>query len=380
MHIGIIGSGQLGLYLCKAAKRLDMQTTVLTPSADCPAAAAADALIVAGLDDVAAACRLAEAVDVLTFEIESVAPAVLQRLAALPEGSARVAPSAEIMLLLQNKSLQKQWLSRNGFPTADYQVLDGATPDAEALAARFGLPLVQKAAFGGYDGRGVQILSTADELTRLWPAPSLVEVFVGNSEEIAVLTARSLDGDTVSYPPTAMHFNDEGNVLDTIVAPAPLPAEVARSATALAERVVARLGGVGLFAIEMFVKDGELLINEISPRVHNSGHHTLEACPTSQFEQHLRAIAGLPLGPADQPRPAVMRNVLYTAALNDLGPPAVIDSSNGTTEVFVHWYGKSGGNTLRKMGHVTALADDREAAQRSAAAALQALSQGEAPS
>jgi len=378
MRIGIMGGGQLGLYLCKAARRLGMTTSVLTPFADCPAAAAADNLLVGGLDNPAAAARLADAVDVVTFEIESVAPAVLEHLATRSHADTpRVAPSPQIMLLLQNKSLQKRWLTRNGFATADYQLLPAGAPDGQALMARFGLPLVQKASFGGYDGRGVQIIRTTEQLERLWPGPGLIEAFVPHAEEIAVLSARGHDGSIVSYPPAALHFDPAGNVLATVLAPAPVSEAINRKAIALAEGVVARLGGVGLYAVEMFVtRSGDILINEISPRVHNSGHHTLEACPTSQFEQHLRAIARLPLGPVEQTRMAVMKNLLYTPALQHAGKATTIDSSNGTTNVFVHWYGKPGGRALRKMGHVTALAADLETAGRSAAAALQALELG----
>lgn len=378
-----MGGGQLGLYLCQAAKDLGLTTVVLNPVADCSAAAAADTLLVGGLDDVAAAARLAAAVDLVTFEIESVAPAVLEHLATLArDRGLKVAPDPRIMLTLQNKVVQKEWLRSHGFPAPDHVVLEGGTPDAAALQARFGFPFVQKAAFGGYDGRGVQIIRGESDLAALWTGPSLVEAFVAHEQEIAVLTTRSGDGAAVSYPPTGLRFNVAANVLESVVCPARLPESVARRATELAESIVAALDGVGLFAVEMFVTEaGEVLVNEISPRVHNAGHLTIEAFATSQFAQHLRAVAGLPLGSMTQVRPAAMRNILYTPDLDlPAGPPRVNDGSgsatkdDGASSVYVHWYGKKGEKPLRKVGHITALAADGDAALRSADAALRALS------
>jgi 5-(carboxyamino)imidazole ribonucleotide synthase len=387
MRIGIMGGGQLGLYLCQAAKELGLTTVVLNPEADCSAAAVADSLLVGGLDDVSAADRLAADVDLVTFEIESVAPAVLEHLANLArDRGLRVYPDPQIMLTLQNKVLQKEWLRRHGFPSSDHVVLHGGVPDTAALVARFGLPFVQKAAFGGYDGRGVQIIRTEADLAGLWTGPSLIEAFVAHDQEIAVLTARGADGAVVSYPPAGLRFNVGANVLETVVCPATLPEAVARRATDLAERIVAALDGVGLFAAEMFVTgEDEVLVNEISPRVHNAGHLTIEGFETSQFAQHLRAVAGLPLGSVAQVRPAAMRNILYTADLDlPTGPAHVVpgtgsESGDRASSVFVHWYGKKGAKALRKVGHITALAVDGDAAEHDVQAALRALSRGARP-
>jgi 5-(carboxyamino)imidazole ribonucleotide synthase len=381
MRIGIMGGGQLGLYLCQAAKELGLSTVVLNPEGDCSAAVAADVLLVGGLDDIAAADRLAADVDLVTFEIESVAPPVLEHLAALARDRGLiVAPDPRIMRTLQNKVLQKEWLQRHGFPSADHVVLQGGPPDPAALVARFGLPFVQKAAFGGYDGRGVQIIRSEADLAGLWTGPSLVEAFVAHDQEIAVLTARSADGAAASYPPAGLRFNTAANVLETVVCPGRLPQTVADSAIDLAERIVAALGGVGLFAVEMFVtREGDVLVNEVSPRVHNAGHLTIEGFQTSQFAQHLRAVAGLPLGPVAQVRPAAMRNILYTADLDlPAGPACVVAgaaSAGGEQPggVFVHWYGKKGAKPLRKVGHITALAADGSAAERATDTALRAL-------
>lgn len=374
-RVGIVGGGQLGWMLCMAARGLGLETVVLSADADCPAAAAADRVIAGGLDDVDAARRLAADVDVVTFEIESVAPEVLRRLQAEVEtGEVAVWPAPGVLLLLQNKMHQKQWLVRHGFPTAEFETLPGGPVDVGAAAARLGLPLVQKAAVGGYDGRGVQILRDAASLSGLWPVAGVLEAFVPHEVELAVVTARAAAGHVVSYPPVAMRFRGEANILDTVISPAPVAESVARRAEQLAHRIVEQLDGVGVFAVEMFATEsGEVLVNEISPRVHNAGHLTAEACATSQFEQHLRAVTGMPLGSAAQARPAVMKNVLYCEGLAHwcARPPGRELGDGGS--VAVYWYGKRRGTPLRKMGHVTALADDVATAERLAADALEGM-------
>jgi 5-(carboxyamino)imidazole ribonucleotide synthase len=375
MRIGIVGGGQLGLYLCRAARQLGIASVVLSATDDCPAAAAADQVLVGGLDDVGAAAQLAAAVDVLTFEIESVAPAVLEHLCTLSGPRAPlVAPSAATMLTLQNKTRQKAWLQHHRFPTADHVVVACGAAAPDALLARFGLPLVQKSAFGGYDGRGVQVLRTRSDLDRLWTGPSVVEAFVPHEQEIAVLTARGRDGTIASYPPVAMRFDPSAHVLETVTAPARLSGDLVSGAVTIAERVVGALGGIGLFAVEMFVirhsRGQTVLINEISPRVHNAGHLTMEAFSTSQFSQHLRAVAGLPLGPVELVRPAVMKNILYTPGL----APSPYPHDYADEDVYIHWYGKKGVKPLRKVGHLTALAADAETAEQKAQAALRSLS------
>ena len=365
-HVGIMGGGQLGMLLCQAARRLELETTVLTPLPTDPAAACCDHLLPGRLDDVEAAAKLVQATDVITFEIESVAPQVLRYLDSAEHlGHARVAPSPAILLLLQNKALQKDWLERNGFPTAPHLSLTTEEIDAEGLVARFGLPFVQKAQRGGYDGRGVQIIRGRDDLPGLWPTPSMFEPFLPEVRELAVLVARGASGATATYDPVSLTFNAEHNILETVTAPAQVPEGIAEAAARLAEAVITKLDGVGLFAVELFLTEqNELLINEISPRVHNAGHHTLEACETSQFEQHLRAITGLPLGSVSLRRPAVMRNLLYTDDLEPLcgwGPRTLAGDREGT---YVHWYGKRDPRPYRKMGHITCLGDTADDALR----------------
>ncbi|MEZ5558048.1 MAG: 5-(carboxyamino)imidazole ribonucleotide synthase [Pseudomonadales bacterium] len=375
LKLGIVGGGQLGLFLGRAAHDLGLQVVVLTPERDAPAAAVADELILGQLDDLEAASALADRCDVITFEIEAVAPEVLKMLAARSRcGGPRVAPAPEILLVLQNKALQKQWLVRHGLPTPDYLQLAGGPIAADELVARFGLPLVQKSATGGYDGKGVQIIRTAADLHRLWTTPSLVEAFVADATELGVLVARGVDGSVRTYEPVLLAMDGADNVLDAAISPAPIPATQSAQARALAEQVVCALQGVGLFAVEMFLTDrGELLINEISPRVHNSGHLTLEACRTSQFAQQVRAVAGMPLGDTSQDRAAAMINVLFEPALKNLCLINGVELGSSNRDLFLHWYGKQDGRPKRKMGHITARAADPEAALTRARSAAQAL-------
>lgn len=351
-RIGIYGGGQLGLYLCRAARDLGLFTTVVTPDPESPACAVADRVLSGALDDLALAARLVAEVDVVTFEIEAIPAPVLDY---LEQAEARrqvlVAPRPATLRLLQNKARQKAWLAAHGMPSAPFRTCAGGLDEACKAARGLGLPVVQKLQHGGYDGRGVQVLRSAADLARLWPEPSLVESYLPGVRELAVLVARARDGSLRSYAPVSLQFNAGQNVLETVIAPAAVaPETVARAAT-LATRAIDRLGSPGLFAVELFLRvDGTLLVNEISPRVHNAGHHTLEACPTSQFEQHLRAVVGLPLGETQPTRQAVMHNLLWTPELERTGAP----SAHGDGE-FVHWYGKREPRPWRKMGHVTRL-------------------------
>ena len=374
-HVGIYGGGQLGLYLCRAAQRLGLETTVVSPHRDCPAAVAADHLLVGAFDDLGLAARLVERVDVVTFELEAIPQATLRFLAeAEARSEIEIAPGSETLGLLQDKARQKAWMVENGLPTAAFESHDGPV-DGHGVAARLGLPFVQKLQRGGYDGRGVQVIRSERDLARLWPEPSLCETFVPEVAELAVLVARGRDGSLCSYAPVGLFFDPEHNILETVVAPARVAPEVAEQAGTIARHAIERLEGVGLFAVEMFLRpDGELLINEISPRVHNAGHHTMEACHTSQYEQHLRAITGMSLGDVEQREPAAMRNLLWSPDLERFrGMPGFVENGGGS-EVALHWYGKSDPKPWRKMGHITCLGSEAETALRRTELLYRALS------
>lgn len=373
-RIGIFGGGQLGLYLCQAARQLGLQTVVLTPGRDDPASASADQIIVGELYDPDAAAELVAAADIATFEVETIGDPVLELLqAAQRDGQIQVRPDPAILMLIKDKGRQKSWLSRHGFPTLPFHLLDGDTKTADLPAQAFDYPWVQKTRQGGYDGRGVQAIKSAQQAERLWPVPSLIEPYLAERREIAVVAARSSRGETRCYAPVDMKFDSEHNILDRVESPADLPAAIARQALELTEQILNRLDGVGVFAVEMFLTNSnELLINEISPRVHNAGHHTLESCPTSQFEQHMRAVACLTLGDVRQTQPAVMRNLLAGPALPKLSEqPSATQARAGE---HIHWYGKREARPFRKMGHLTCLGSDLQAAGLLADRAIISLS------
>lgn len=374
-RIGILGAGQLGGYLCIAARKLGFETTVLANNADEMAVALADETIFESSAPEADALALAARCDFITFEKEDIAPNVLQVLAAQQaETTLEIAPSVDTMLLLQNKALQKRWLCEQGLPTAAHIEIAPGTPLA-TLREQMGSPFVVKTERGGYDGLGVRVIRDGDSPDDLGVIPSIAERYIGDRREFAVLVARTASGDVEAYPAVEMVFDPEGNLLRTILAPAPLAEEQLVAAQRLAVAAITALGTAGVFAVELFYSDGELLINEISPRVHNSGHHTMEAAPTSQFEQHIRAITHRPLGSIAPMRPAALINLLCEPALHHVccSPQ---QSTEEAPDVFVHWYGKNSLRHLRKMGHLTALGATPEAALAQAQAHLATLEGG----
>ncbi|NEV61559.1 5-(carboxyamino)imidazole ribonucleotide synthase [Thiorhodococcus minor] len=360
-RIGIIGGGQLGRMMAKAAKRLGCTCVVLDPTPGSPAGQVAGHQIVGDYHDPARLRELAESCDVTTFDIEDIDTETLIQLER--EGN-RVLPSPSLLAVIQDKLTQKQALDDAGIPTAPFVPMPEPSPEA---FAKFGYPLVQKSRRGGYDGRGVSIIRSPNDYGAHLPTDSLVERFVPAAKELAVVVARGLDGDCRCYPVVEMCFRPGENVLEMLLAPANIPAETAQAATELGIRTVEVLQGVGIFGVEMFLTEsGELLVNEVAPRTHNSGHHTIEATVTDQFEQHLRAVVGLPLGATDQLSPAAMINLL--GAPGHRGRPVIKGMAEALAipGVCLHLYGKAATAPFRKMGHVTVLDPDIEEAQRKA--------------
>ncbi|MEM8963821.1 MAG: 5-(carboxyamino)imidazole ribonucleotide synthase [Acidobacteriota bacterium] len=369
VRLGIIGGGQLARMTVPRAKQLGCSVTVLDPTPDSPGMQMADRRIVGAFDDSAALHELATSCDVTTFDIETVETSILEALAA---DGVRIVPSPRLLSTVQDKLAQKRAYEAKGIPTAPFAALD--TPSLEAFEA-FGFPLVQKARTGGYDGRGVAVLRSPDDLELALPVPSLVERFITHEKELAVMVARGLTGETAVYPVVEMVFDPRANILDELLAPARIDAELVRAAQELAIRTVEALDGVGVFGVELFsTPGGELLVNEIAPRTHNSGHYTIEACVTDQFEQQVRAIMGLPLGSTEQLRPAALRNLLG-APESVAGATMVhgLDEALALDGVAVHLYGKAQSRPFRKMGHVTAIADTLETARERAARAAELL-------
>ena len=356
-RIGLIGGVQLGRMMVRAAKSLGCICVVLDPVHGSPAGQLAGHQIVGEYSDPAKLRELAESCDVVTFELENIETETLRTLET--EGH-RIYPRPELLATIQDKFAQKSFLRNAGIPTSEF--FDMPRPDA-AACADFGYPLVQKARRGGYDGRGVVVMRDqagfADHLT----VPSYVERFVQADKELAVMVARNVSGECRAYPTVEMRFHATGNILDYLLAPADVPLQIAQAAEALAVRTVKAMDGVGVFGVEMFLStEGELLVNEVAPRTHNSGHHTIEACVTDQFQQHLRAILDLPLGDTRQLSPAAMVNLLGEPGYGGRPVLSGLAAALAVPGVCLHIYGKAVTKPGRKMGHLTVLDETTDAA------------------
>jgi 5-(carboxyamino)imidazole ribonucleotide synthase len=360
LKLGIIGGGQLGKIMSQKAKKMGFHVTILDPTYNCPAAQVSDKHIVADFYDNVKLEQIVQENDVTTFELEHVDMTVLKKL--YDEGH-NIHPSPYIMELIQNKYEQKKFLAEHGIPTSDYKDVK-APHDLSAL----GFPVVQKAKLGGYDGQGVQILKSQEEAdTIAIKADSFIEEMVDIDKELAVLVARNIEGETSCYPVVEMLFDDRTNICDSVMAPARISNEIYQEAVDISVRSIEALGGVGIFGVELFLtKDGKVLVNEIAPRPHNSGHYTVEACATSQFEQIIRAVTNLPLGSTKLISPAVMINLLGEEGY--AGEPFIegIHDALEIPELSFHFYAKTYTKPFRKMGHITVLDDDIEEALKKA--------------
>jgi len=346
--IGLIGGGQLGRMMIYRSKKLGFNFAVLD-SADAPAKVLTDTFIEGSLKDPAALERLADASDVLTYEIEHINTDALEDLYARGH---KMYPSPAVLRIIQDKLLQKELFVKKGIPTAAY-FAEEQPALADFSAKRF--PLVQKTRKEGYDGRGVRVLRNIDD--KPMNAPSLFEDMVDIDKELAVMVARSRDGALAVFPVTEMAFNPDHNICDTVIAPARISEKTAATAREIAVTVVEALGGIGIFGVELFLdKHGNVLLNEVAPRPHNSGHYTMEACVTCQFEQHIRAITGLPFGDTALLRPAVMMNLLGESG--SIGTPVIYgyEEALKVPGLSVHLYGKTDCRPFRKMGHFTVTA------------------------
>ena len=362
-QLAIIGGGQLGMFLCQAAQRLEVSTQIVTPDPGAPALGIADQQLVADLERKGLGSEIAEYADIVTFEFEDVPDILLDELEALETAGRLITrPAVATLRLLKNKATQKSWLEQEGFPTLPFAVESEPAERFDELVKEFGLPFMQKAQTGGYDGYGVQVVPTGAGSDAVWAVPSVIEQYIERPTELGVVVARSADGELRAYPPVRMAFNHELNILDAVVQPTGFSSALEGKAVELASDLVARLDGVGIFAVEMFLDGNEqLLINEVAPRVHNSGHITLDTESVSQFEQHVRAVCGLSLGVTDEVPPAgVMRNLLGHERLEslagDTGGPRTFRQPGAT----LYWYGKSEVRAGRKMGHINILTSSVE--------------------
>lgn len=351
--IGVLGGGQLGRMLGQAAQTLGYRVHVFEPQASCPAGAVANYEVNASYEDENALTQFARNCDVITYEFENIPAAPLATLA----GGAPLHPRAEVLHLCQNRQREKAWLRANGFPHVAYaEALDG---DIAPAVATVGQPAVVKTADFGYDGKGQMKISDTNDLEKavliFRGRRCVVERWVEFTSEVSVIVARSATGETRAFP-VAENIHTH-HILDFSIVPARVDAAVAHAGERLATAIAEKLGVVGLLAVEMFVtKSGDVLVNELAPRPHNSGHWSIDGCETSQFEQHVRAVCGLPLGAVEIRQPTVMVNILGDAwrwrdgrVAGDPAWDAVLRAPGAK----LHLYGKAEPRMGRKMGHFT---------------------------
>lgn len=376
LRLGIIGGGQLGRMMAIAAHQLGITTSVLHPSDRCPAAPVSEIYVGewTNREDV---WNWAQQVDVITLEHEFT-PA--EDLLWLSERGALVRPDGKVLGIIQDKWQQRQHLRQEGLPVPDFLAIASRT-DLDMAAEALGLPIAIKTRRQGYDGHGTAIARSLNDFDAIWdkfaagtsePGNLLMaEAFVPFESELAVMVARRPNGDRVSYPVTVTV--QKNYVCDRTLTPAPIPPETANRAREIAEAAVEAVGAVGIVGVEMFLSaDGKILINELAPRPHNSGHYTIDACATSQFEQHVRAVLDLPLGSPEAIAPAAVTvNLLGTRADDRVTVP--LETALSLPGVHLHWYGKAESRPGRKLGHITAIAPTLDEAERNAIAARQSL-------
>ncbi len=376
-RIGILGGGQLGRMAMEEARKYLAHIEVLTPDYPSPASDLADAAHVGPIDDYESVLEFAEEVDIVSYEIEGVSVSALRE---LERRGKAVLPAAGILEAIRDKHVQKGILAAAGIPTARYAILDEAaagrpSPGSLEAAARVlgGFPIVQKARSGGYDGRGVAVLGAADD-PRALACPSYAEERVDFEKELAVVVALAPDGSSAVYPCVEMVFDPRANLCDSVLAPARVGDALRAEAESVALACVRALceaslrslspaaGCAGVFGVEMFLtRAGGILVNEVAPRPHNSGHFSIEACASSQFDQYVRLLLGLPLGSPELLRPAMMVNLVGDPSAAGTGDAACEPEYRGLEEalavpgVSIHLYGKREVRPFRKMGHLTAL-------------------------
>lgn len=355
--LGVLGGGQLGRMFAIAARRLGYRVHVFCPEADSPAAPVADRTFVAPYDDLEQVRAFARSVDVVTFEFENVPSATSDACAEWVP----VRPDGKVLHITQQRLREKGFLRHHGFPVTPFRAIH-SQEDLETAACDLGLPGVLKTASFGYDGKGQRTIRSTTELPEafagLGGAEGIYEAFVDFAQEVSVVGARTLDGEFAAFP--VFENVHRHHILDVTVSPARIPPALETAARELSRGILEALDVIGLLTVELFVtRDGRLIVNELAPRTHNSGHLTLDACITCQFEQQVRAVCGLPLGSTEQKNPAAMANLLGDVWTH--GEPRWAQALSNP-RLKLHLYGKASARPGRKMGHITATADTSEAA------------------
>lgn len=352
--LGILGGGQLGRMLIQSGIDFNIPFAILDPDVHAPCATLGE-FHVGKLTDFETVMKFGSSCDIITIEIENVNTSALRE---LQRQGKKVYPQPEVIELIQDKRVQKQFYQKNNIPTADFILTENAK-DVEAN--KHFLPAVNKLGKEGYDGRGVQILRSEKDLSKAFEAPGLLEKLIDFEKEISVIVARNSSGEIKTFPVVEMVFHPVHNLVEYLFAPATLSKEIESKADAIARDIISKLNMVGLLAVEMFVtKQGEVLVNEIAPRPHNSGHQTIEGNVTSQYEQHLRSILDLPLGDTQITSPSAMVNLLGEDGFSGAALYEGFEDVAKVSGIHVHLYGKKVTKPFRKMGHVTILDRDLE--------------------
>lgn len=357
LKLGILGGGQLGRMLIQQAINYNVTVKILDPDREAPCRKLCDEFTVGSLGDYETVYNFGKTVDLLTIEIEKVNVDALEQ---LEKEGVLVYPQSRIIRLIQDKGLQKQFFKENDIPTADFQIISSPQQLQQSLIP---FPYIQKLRKDGYDGKGVYKVIDESYLAGAFKEPSLIEQWIDFEKEIAVIVARNENGEISTFPMVEMEFNPKANLVEFLIAPSTLPFAIQQKAEQIAKKIADSLKIVGLLAVEMFLdKHGRILVNELAPRPHNSGHQTIEGNVVSQFEQHLRAIFNQPLGDTACLNNAIMVNVLGEAGYEGPAIYQGIEKILKVPGVYIHLYGKALTKPFRKMGHVTIVDADREKA------------------
>lgn len=361
--LGILGGGQLGKMMLYETRKYDIQTHVLDPNAEAPCRIACDYFEQGDLMDFKTVYNFGKKVDVLTFEIEGVNVDALHRLA---EEGVKVYPSAETLEKIQNKAVQKKFYLEKQIPTAAFEVYENKEELVKAVeAGKETFPFVWKSATGGYDGKGVAVIKQKEDLEQIGEGECLAEKMIPFKNELAVIVARNPSGEVRTYPVVEMEFHPEANQVEYVICPARIEDEVAHKAREVATNVSEAFQHVGLLAVEMFqTQEDDILVNEVAPRPHNSGHYSIEASFTNQFEQHVRAILDLPLGNTDSKVGGIMVNLVGAEGHTGNVVYENIENIMRLDGVTPHIYGKKVTRPFRKMGHVTIVNKDLAEARK----------------
>ncbi|MCX7760339.1 MAG: 5-(carboxyamino)imidazole ribonucleotide synthase [Hydrogenothermaceae bacterium] len=348
--IGIIGGGQLAKMTGVEARKLGLNVVVLDPSSDAPASMVSNH-IVAKVDDPEGLKKLNQLSDVITYEIEHIDTQNLKTYL----DTDKVFPSIQTLEIIQDKYRQRKFFKSKGIPVPNFWEVDDVSEIANFI------PCVQKAKVGGYDGRGVVIIKSKEDLNKVINTPSYIEEYVDVQQELGIIVARDKNKNIKVYPVSQMVFNPDGNLLDYLKVPADIDEDTYKEAQNIAISAIEALDGVGVFGVELFLDSkGRILLNEVAPRTHNSGHYTIEACETSQFEQLVRILSGLPMGSTYQYIPAITLNLLGEPGYRGKPIYENLDKVMEIDGVYVHIYGKKNTFPLRKMGHITILDFNKE--------------------